>query len=70
MKCGKDEMRKRRHLGRTRVHELIRTECMRFLSMLNSNQRLGTRGNRCKNGHLGEAKRKRERLVNRTGIET
>ena len=66
-RSGKDEMRKGRHLERTRVHELIRTECMKFISMLYSNQRLGTRGNKCKNGHLGEAKRKRERLVDRTG---
>ena len=34
----KDGMRKGRHLERTRVHELIRTECVRFLSMLYSNQ--------------------------------
>ena len=47
----RDKMRKGRHLGRTRVHELIRTECMRFLPTLYSNQRLGTRGNNCKNGN-------------------
>ena len=47
----RDEMRKGRHLGRTRVHELIRTKCKRFLSKLYSNQRLGTRGNKCKNGN-------------------
>ena len=46
---GKYEMRKGRHLERTRVHELMRTKCKRFLSMLYGNQRLGTRGNKCKN---------------------
>ena len=50
-RSGKDEMRKGRHLERTRVHELIRTKCKRFLSMLYSNQRLGTRGNKCKDGN-------------------
>ena len=50
-RSGKDEMRKGRHLERTRVYELIRTKCKRFLSMLYSNQRLGTRGNKCKNGN-------------------
>ena len=36
-RSGKDEMRKGRHLERTRVHKLIRTKCKRFLSMLYGN---------------------------------
>ena len=47
----KVEKRKGRHLERTRVHELIRTKCKRFLSMLYRDQRLGTRGNKCKDGN-------------------